>query len=455
MGLNFEAYLNQLPEYNPAASPTTSQGDVQITPVNSVGIASISLRGLGPNRSLVLVNGKRTAPINALMVTDVNSIPSALVQRVETITGGASAVYGADAIGGVTNFILRDNFQGIADRLAVWRDRGRRRRGNAVVRRVRRELVRRQRQHRDRRRVLQPRSGLCEKQRLLQRALQRPVRGRHLRNFPAGHGQPRLSDPRARARAPINGVFFGGPAPAGKNVFSPAGAPIFRTFTFNQDGTVYNPASAAGFAKYNPAINTQTFHPYKVIDASIPYNAANPGASQVIDTIKWDFDEALVSAPQNRYSLFATGHYDLTDNLSFFARGSLAESATETSLFGTDAIAGWEAQVPYNPDTDSPLNPGINYNDAATVAAAVAAVKANIRDPTYGNPTFIPTGTAGAGHPVPIEVAALLQQPNDVPGRARPPRTRSGCRAGCPTRACRRAARRTPTPSGRSRPAST
>ncbi len=113
MGLNFEAYLNQLPEYNPAASPTTSQGDVQITPVNSVGIASISLRGLGPNRSLVLVNGKRTVPINALMVTDVNSIPSALVQRVETITGGASAVYGADAIGGVTNFILRDNFQGI------------------------------------------------------------------------------------------------------------------------------------------------------------------------------------------------------------------------------------------------------------------------------------------------------------------------------------------------------
>lgn len=56
-GLNVESYLNQLPEYNPAASPTTTQGDVQITPVNSVGIASISLRGFGANRSLVLVNG--------------------------------------------------------------------------------------------------------------------------------------------------------------------------------------------------------------------------------------------------------------------------------------------------------------------------------------------------------------------------------------------------------------
>src|SRR5690606_16629337 len=111
-GLNVESYLNQMPQYNPAASPVTTQQDVQITPVNSVGIASISLRGFGANRSLVLVNGKRMVPINALMVTDVNSVPSALIARVETITGGASAVYGADAVGGVTNFILRDDFEG-------------------------------------------------------------------------------------------------------------------------------------------------------------------------------------------------------------------------------------------------------------------------------------------------------------------------------------------------------
>ncbi len=101
-----------MPQYNPAASPVTSDGDVQITPVNSVGIASISLRGFGPNRSLVLVDGKRMVPINPLMVTDVNGIPSALIERVETITGGASAVYGADAVGGVTNFILKDDFEG-------------------------------------------------------------------------------------------------------------------------------------------------------------------------------------------------------------------------------------------------------------------------------------------------------------------------------------------------------
>jgi outer membrane cobalamin receptor len=116
-GLNLESYLNQLPNYNPAAAPTVltgsgSNSDVQITPVNSVGIASISLRGFGSNRSLVLVDGRRVVPINSLMVTDINAIPSALIERVETITGGASAVYGADAVGGVTNFILREDFEG-------------------------------------------------------------------------------------------------------------------------------------------------------------------------------------------------------------------------------------------------------------------------------------------------------------------------------------------------------
>lgn len=402
MGLNFEAYLNQLPEYNPAASPTTSQGDVQITPVNSVGIASISLRGLGPNRSLVLTNGKRTVPINALMVTDVNSIPSALVQRVETITGGASAVYGADAIGGVTNFILRDNFQGIQidsqygaaetgdgseTRLsAVFGANSSDGKGNIAI-------------------------GTEYYKREAAFAVNNDFyTARYNDPYAAGYflflqGTSNLD---CQATCPsagaINGVFQ--PKP-GQNVFAPVGSPIFRTFTFNADGTVFVPSSAAGLAKYNPN-NNWFFHPVKAIDGSIPYNAANPGASQVIDGLKWDFNRALVSAPQDRYSLFATGHYDLTDNLSFFARGSLAESATKTALFGTNAIAGWEAQVPYNPNTDSPLNPGINYNDATTVAAAVAAVKANIHDPTYGNPTFIPTGTAGAGHPVPIEVAALL-----------------------------------------------
>src|SRR5580698_1686753 len=111
-GLSLESYLNQLPNYNPAQTPTTENADVQPSAVNTVGISTISLRGFGPNRSLVLIDGHRTTPVNALMVTDINSIPAAMIDRVEIITGGASAVYGADAIGGVTNFILKKNYEG-------------------------------------------------------------------------------------------------------------------------------------------------------------------------------------------------------------------------------------------------------------------------------------------------------------------------------------------------------
>src|ERR1700733_4276443 len=111
-GLNLESYLNQLPNFNPAQTPTTENSDVQPSAVNTVGISTISLRGFGPNRNLVLIDGHRTTPVNALMETDINSIPSAMVDRVEIITGGASAVYGADAIGGVVNFITKKNYEG-------------------------------------------------------------------------------------------------------------------------------------------------------------------------------------------------------------------------------------------------------------------------------------------------------------------------------------------------------
>src|ERR1700733_9335971 len=115
-GLNIESYLSQLPQFNPALTPTNllTNQDVQATPVNSVGIATISLRGFGANRSLVLIDGHRATPINLQMVVDINSIPSAMIDRVEIITGGASAVYGADAIGGVTNFIMKKNYEGAA-----------------------------------------------------------------------------------------------------------------------------------------------------------------------------------------------------------------------------------------------------------------------------------------------------------------------------------------------------
>jgi outer membrane receptor for ferrienterochelin and colicin len=106
-----ETVLNQLPQFVPAITQFSTT-DVQQTANNSVGGSFVSLRGLGPNRNLVLINGKRAQPFNSQMFVDTNMIPAAAIQRVELITGGASAVYGADAVGGVVNFILKDNFEG-------------------------------------------------------------------------------------------------------------------------------------------------------------------------------------------------------------------------------------------------------------------------------------------------------------------------------------------------------
>src|SRR5712664_2825863 len=81
------------------------------------GIATADLRGLGPNRTLVLVDGRRLgqgSPYTAIQspAPDLDQIPAGLVDRVEVVTGGASAAYGSDAIAGVVNFIMKKNFEG-------------------------------------------------------------------------------------------------------------------------------------------------------------------------------------------------------------------------------------------------------------------------------------------------------------------------------------------------------
>ncbi len=106
-----ESVMNQLPQFTPADTQF-SQG-IQAGPTTLLGIGSLNLRGIGPNRTLVLIDGRRAQPANSALVVDTNTIPSAAIERVETITGGASAVYGADAMAGVVNFILKKNYEGV------------------------------------------------------------------------------------------------------------------------------------------------------------------------------------------------------------------------------------------------------------------------------------------------------------------------------------------------------
>ncbi|MDO9559084.1 MAG: TonB-dependent receptor plug domain-containing protein, partial [Syntrophales bacterium] len=112
---NLENLLNAQPQFIGAQTSRSNNP--------GTGAAQLDLRGLGSNRNLVLVNGRRYIYFSENQFTDINTIPSALVERVEIVTGGSSAVYGSDAIAGVTNFILRDDFEGMELRGQIGGDR--------------------------------------------------------------------------------------------------------------------------------------------------------------------------------------------------------------------------------------------------------------------------------------------------------------------------------------------
>ncbi len=88
--------------------------------ISSVGVATVSLRGLGSQRTLALVDGRRLNPGGAGGVpggnssaADINQIPADLIERVDVLTGGASSVYGADAVAGVVNFVMNTHYEGV------------------------------------------------------------------------------------------------------------------------------------------------------------------------------------------------------------------------------------------------------------------------------------------------------------------------------------------------------
>jgi outer membrane receptor protein involved in Fe transport len=93
--------------------PGTIPGDNGNVNNGTGGAATVNLRGLGSNRNLVLMNGKRMVPFNTAGSVDTSTIPTALIDRIDIVTGGASAVYGSDAISGAVNVILKDDFEGV------------------------------------------------------------------------------------------------------------------------------------------------------------------------------------------------------------------------------------------------------------------------------------------------------------------------------------------------------
>jgi len=112
---NIAQVLNEIPAFRPQSTPATTA-----IFVSNLGASTADLRGLGGNRTLVLIDGRRVVastvgggsftPANTV---DLNLIPSTLLSRVEVVTGGASAAYGSDAVAGVTNLIINRNLQGV------------------------------------------------------------------------------------------------------------------------------------------------------------------------------------------------------------------------------------------------------------------------------------------------------------------------------------------------------
>ena len=104
--VTLEAALNQLPQFAPAGSAGNGgQG--------TGGHATVNLHGLGSNRNLVLLDGRRLPLADIFGTVDINLVPESILSSVQTITGGASAVYGSDAMSGVVNFISLDHFDGV------------------------------------------------------------------------------------------------------------------------------------------------------------------------------------------------------------------------------------------------------------------------------------------------------------------------------------------------------
>jgi iron complex outermembrane receptor protein len=110
--VRIEDLLNTLPQVFADQGSSVSNG--------ATGEATVNLRNLGVQRTLVLINGRRLMPgdpappqFNGVSAPDLNNIPAALVERIDVLTGGSSSTYGADAVSGVVNFVMNDHFEGV------------------------------------------------------------------------------------------------------------------------------------------------------------------------------------------------------------------------------------------------------------------------------------------------------------------------------------------------------
>ena len=340
-----EKSLNQLPQFVPSQTMFSS-GDVQPSAFNNPGIVTLNLRGLGANRNLVLIDGRRPQPANASLVVDINSIPSAAIESVEIISGGASATYGADAMGGVTNFKMKRNFQGLnvnAQTSFTGEGGGREStisallggnfgdgKGNAMV-------------------------GMAWTERKALMAADRSfyTDGWADPNTPGGEGIPFSNIQFAAGNRPTAAAYSAvglGSATAGESVF------------VNPNGTLFLNSAANKGVGYSGPLDTQ----FKRQGSG----TANPGLITANNL------NTIITTPLTRYSIFANAHYDIAEKTSVFMQANVSSMRVDTILNYAPATSQWGVSIPVDgralPASLATLlasrpNPTANYTVARTM----------------------------------------------------------------------------------------
>ncbi len=398
-----ETMLNQLPQFVPAITQFDT-GNVQPSATNTTGANTISLRGLGSNRNLVLFDGRRAQPVNSLLVVDTNSIPSAAIERVEVVTGGASATYGADAIAGVVNFVMKKNFEGMSVDLQT----GGTQQGDGAETRVSTLFG----------------ANVADGRGNVMVGLEYADREIVYRN---GHDffDEQLTDPSAPATnttfltptqygptasnlpdiATIRSIFQGGPVavPANANAQS-----YFVNQSNQQLWTNASTGTGAASTAWGTYRYADGFPAMQGWGEEHPLRKVIQNGGQANGTILENQPFALLSTPLERHSIFGRGRYEVADGLEVYAQANFVKSITRTIMTWSPASGAWNAQIP--------------HGDGIFAPSLCTAANSNIGCPGAGftQVDHLPGGSKGVGcapmggctntqaFPVPTELAALL-----------------------------------------------
>jgi outer membrane receptor protein involved in Fe transport len=319
---SLETVLNQMPQFTPDGSQFSS-GGFQSGPTASPGAATVNLRGLGTNRTLVLIDGRRAQPINAALVVDLNTIPQAALDGVEVITGGASAVYGPDAIAGVVNFKLKRSFQG----LQIDAQTGITQKGDGMDTHL--SALFGMNADDDRGNIM---VGIDWSKR-------DAVYARDRSFYVNGWRDP--GNPGGAFAVPPNYIGGFGSLPSQSAVAQVLGIPLVdgatsvpssSEFRFNTDGTVFVTQNGIG---YNG-----------------PFGALDAGRnSMIVKLNNGSLDQrsitGVISSPSERRSIFVRGRYDINDGLTAFVQANYSSVEVISRGGGyAPAILLWSAQIP-------------------------------------------------------------------------------------------------------------